>query len=531
MYHMEDRDSIIIAYRRDGKSIREIARQYGMSRKTVRKYLRAFQQAVGTSPTAEEMDDYLQQPVGYDSSRRVRRVMTEAVRQRIGSFLAKNRANEAAGLRKQLMLKIDMWRRLRDEGVDIAYSTVCQYVRALEGVVDKPVEAAGAFIRQSYEPGSRCEFDWGTFYLWIAGVKVKLHLAVFTLNHSNMRKAYLFSREDSLAVMEAHRNCFRDLGGTPEVMAYDNMRTVVKKFLGREREHTDALRRMELHYCFTPHFCNARSGWEKGKVERSVEVVRRRAFSYDTHFESLEDAQKHLDNIIERLNGEASDMSVAEKKARVAADIDALRPLDHGDMGCFEQRLAHVGKYSTITMEGVHYSVPDHLVGQQVAVKMYSERIVILAGGNKRDKVASHTRSRRSGDWKIDLMHYLGTFLRKPAALGHSVALQQVHPSIAALYRTHFSDCPRSFIEMLVFTHDNGLTYIDINAAAARLLQRGLKRLSGEQIQAEMLSVADGYAAESTADRECDSQQCAIEESAAQTLDTLSSLMTSQITA
>jgi hypothetical protein len=31
--------------------------------------------------------------------------------------------------------------------------------------------------------------------------------------------------------------------------------------LGREREHTDALRRMEIHYCFTPHFCNPRAGW------------------------------------------------------------------------------------------------------------------------------------------------------------------------------------------------------------------------------------------------------------------------------
>ena len=36
---MEERDSIILAYRRDGLSIREIARRNGMSRKTVRKYV------------------------------------------------------------------------------------------------------------------------------------------------------------------------------------------------------------------------------------------------------------------------------------------------------------------------------------------------------------------------------------------------------------------------------------------------------------------------------------------------------------
>ena len=88
---------------------------------------------------------------------------------------------------------------------------------------------------------------------------------------------------------------------------------------------------MELHYCFTPHFCNPRSGWEKGKVERSVEHIRRRAFDYDVRFGLLEQAQCHLDKVCDRLNGEASNMSAQEKKERVQADIAALRPLDHGD--------------------------------------------------------------------------------------------------------------------------------------------------------------------------------------------------------
>jgi transposase-like protein len=99
MYHMEDRDSIILAYRREGKSIREIARTHGMSRKTVRKYLRKYEQSVGASATAEEMDAFLREPVCYDSSNRVRRVVTESVRAKIDGFMAKNRANMAAGLR------------------------------------------------------------------------------------------------------------------------------------------------------------------------------------------------------------------------------------------------------------------------------------------------------------------------------------------------------------------------------------------------------------------------------------------------
>ena len=99
MYYMEERDFIILAYRREGLSIREIARRNGMSRKTVRKYLRAFEQAVGDNPDAEAMDTYLQQPVRYDSSKRVRRVMNQQVMEAIDGFMARNRSNAAAGLR------------------------------------------------------------------------------------------------------------------------------------------------------------------------------------------------------------------------------------------------------------------------------------------------------------------------------------------------------------------------------------------------------------------------------------------------
>ena len=521
---MEEKTTIILSHRREGMSIHEIARRNGMSRKTVRKYLREFEKETGPSPTSGEVDGYLLTKPKYDSSSRVRRVVTEEVRRRIDGFICRNRENVAAGLHKQQMRKLDMWRRLRDGGIRIAYSAVCQYVRALEAVPVHPRKPVKAYIRQDYEPGFRCEFDWGVATLWLGGVRTRLQMAVFTLDHSNMRKAYLFSREDTLALMEAHRNCFRELGGTPRVMAYDNMRTAVKKFLGRDREHTEALLRTEVHYCFTPHFCNPRSGWEKGKVERSVEYIRRRAFSFEVRFDSLEAARRHLPAVCDRINSEASNMSADEKRSRIRADIAALRPLDHGDIGCFEQRLYRVGKYSAITVEGVHYSVPDRFVGSQVAVKLYSECIVALSG---RDKAASHARSRRSGDWVIDLMHYLGTFLRKPAALGRSVALQQVHPSVAALYREHFRELPRDFIELLVYARDNNLAYTDIVCAAASLAARGLQRISAEQVQAQMLSsegavqtVTDVPAADIS-----DPLQAEIESSASHTLDMLSSFM------
>lgn len=150
MLHMEEKTSIILSHRREGMSIREIARRNGMSRKTVRKYLREFEKETGPAPTSGEVDDYLLTKPKYDSSGRVRRVVTEEVRRRIDGFIARNRENAAAGLHKQQMRKLDMWRRLQDDGIRIAYSTVCQYVRALEAMPPQTDRPAKAYIRQSY---------------------------------------------------------------------------------------------------------------------------------------------------------------------------------------------------------------------------------------------------------------------------------------------------------------------------------------------------------------------------------------------
>ena len=95
---MEEKTSIILSYRRDGMSIREIARRNGMSRKTVRKYLREYEHAVGADPDPEAMDAYLTTVPHYDSSRRVRRVVTDSVRALIDECLTRNRHNASLGV-------------------------------------------------------------------------------------------------------------------------------------------------------------------------------------------------------------------------------------------------------------------------------------------------------------------------------------------------------------------------------------------------------------------------------------------------
>ena len=140
---------------------------------------------------------------------------------------------------------------------------------------------------------------------------------MITLAYSNACYCYLFSRQDTLAFMEAHRNFFRDTKGVPTLMVYDNMRVTIKKFVGNEKRPIDALIKLKTFYRFNHRFCNIYSGNEKGHVERSVEVSRRKAFSYKVKFATLDDANSHLFDVCNRMN--------KRKGESVELDLLALR--------------------------------------------------------------------------------------------------------------------------------------------------------------------------------------------------------------
>ena len=116
-------------------------------------------------------------------------------------------------------------------------------------------------------------------------------MAVFAFPFSKGRFAYLFHRQDTLAFMESHRNFFREVNGVPRCMVYDNMRVAVV-FDNREKRPTEALMRLSTFYRFSFRFYNARAGWEKGDVERSVDYVRKRTFTTCVDFGCMEEAQQ-----------------------------------------------------------------------------------------------------------------------------------------------------------------------------------------------------------------------------------------------
>jgi len=441
MLKLKDKLDVLMRYNKYGDSIRKIARDTGFSRNTVREYIREFEEdkkaLLKQDPDIDTLciiDTIVEKPQ-YDSSKRTREVMTDEFIEKIKEYLSDNDFKKENGLKKQCMTAQDIHENLLLEGYTGSYPTTCIYVRNLKNKVKE------AFIKQIYEFGDVCEFDWGDVKLRDGGKIRTFKMAVFTSAKKNTRIAFLYRRENTQAFIDAHARFFELMNGVFKTMVYDNMKVAVAKFVGlHEKEPTEVLKKISLFYGFNYRFCNIYSGNEKPHVERSVDVIRRKAFSCRFDF-TFEEAQKHLKKVLNSYNGNL----IEEEKPYLMSYP--------GKYETAEIRECFVDKYSTITYLSNKYSVPDHLVGKYVCLKAYVEEIVIL---HNKEKVASHKRSYGFNEWSIDIYHYVRTISRKPGALKGSLALSQLQNDLKQIYNKYFTDKPKEFIKVLELAGDIG---------------------------------------------------------------------------
>jgi len=477
---MSTKQKIILLRYRDGHSERRIARELRINRETVRRYLAEYEKARQKLSEAEKEDEVLIEELvkvpKYDSSNRDSKKFTEEISKEVDRLLQLNEEKRSRGIHKQVMKKIDILEHLQELGYDIGYTSVCHHINK------KLTARKEAFIRQVYSPGDVCEFDWGEVKLEIGGQLRTLYMAVFTPAMSNYRYAVLFHRQDTAAFLQAHVLFFEHIGGVFHTMVYDNMRVVIRKFVGpSEKEPTEALLKLSTYYQFHFRFCNVASGNEKGHVERNVEFIRRKAFCKRDRFPTLDGSNVWLLGTCNRLN------------IRYNRDNQGKRPIDMLEVekialypapprfDCGQMEQCKVDKYSVITYATNRYSVPDHLVGKMVDVKVYPENMHCY---HENQKICEHERQYSRHGWYINLDHYLYTLNRKPGALAGSQALVSAPEQVKHIFEKYFVHVPKDFVELLIFLKDHDFSFDKVNGAIETLKGTCPHDISLDKIQA-----------------------------------------------
>jgi len=442
------KQKMILKYYLDGKSLRRISKEIGVSRKTVTKYIKEYEKElsklnkVDKTECPEIIESICSAPK-YKAENRSKRKITDEIIITVKKYLEKNKKKRMSGQRKQQLKKIDIFEILQDSGVDIGYTSICNLINSLESRSDE------AFIKQKYNPGEVCEFDWGEVKINTAQGLKRYQLAVFTTALGNFRYAQLFKSQDTSSFQQAHALFIEKVNGVYKLFVYDNMRVAVKKFVGpTEKEPTDGLLKLSMYYNFSFRFCNVRKGNEKGHVERSVEYIRRKAFAIRDRFDSLLEANKYLDKVCNKLNSKPQ----KENSNRTASEILSE---EHGYLypskpffECCENAMLKVDKYSTISYKTCRYSVLDKYVGKVVFVKIYPDMIICY---DEKNKIASHSRLYGAFEWSIKIEHYISTLREKPGAFSGSVAFDQANIQLQKIYKNYFKGREKEFVDLIEF--------------------------------------------------------------------------------
>jgi transposase len=426
----------IIMLKEQGLSNREVSRQTGQDRKTVSKYWEEYRRKLERleEPGADvrAIQESLFAEPRYKAASRRRRKYTEEVDARLKEMLKEEGRKErlfGAGHKQKLTNK-QIHQKLVDEGFDIGGVTINI---ALANIRKRQKEV---FIRQQYELGDRLEYDFGEVFLNCGGGVKTYHMAVLSSPGGGFRWLYLYTNQKKAVFMDSHVRFFEMMGGCHREIVYDNMRNVVRKFIGKnEKELNEDLVKMSAYYGFRINVTNCFKGNEKGHVESSVKILRNQIFADTWSFNSLEDAQEYAHSRLLKLN-ENSQMD-AEK-----GQLQPYRP----PLELAAVSEAKVSPSSLVSVDTVLYSVPEHLVGSKVFAKKYHNEVRIYAGN---EMVAKHKRLFGNGKMQVDIYHYLNTLRKKPGSVRNSVALKSI-PRLKAIFDTHYSKQPKKFIDLFL---------------------------------------------------------------------------------
>jgi transposase len=426
----------IIELKEEGHSNREVSRRTGYDRDTVSKYWneyrRRLQSLGGIGADKRAIQDSLFETPKRISAPRTRTKYTEEVDARVKEILREEerKTRTLGSTHKQKRTNRQIHEKLMDEGFDVSEATINL---ALARIRKRSKEV---FVRQQYDLGDRLEYDFGEVQLVLNGIVKTCHMAVLSSNGGGFRWLYLYSNQKKAVFLDSHVRFFEMMGGSYYEIVYDNMRNVVKKFIGKnEKELNDDLLKMSAYYGFKINVTNCFKGNEKGHVESSVKILRNQIFAEHYTFNTLEDAQEFAYSRLIKLN-EGSRME--EEKQRL---LSYRPPLELADLSA-----PKVDTCSMISVDTVKYSVPEHLVGKQVAVKKYHDEIRVFFDT---EEVCRHKRKKGNGKMEVNIYHYLNTLYRKPGAIRNSIALKSI-PRLKAVFDTYYSKQPKKFIELFM---------------------------------------------------------------------------------
>ena len=398
----EDTVQEVLARLARGESVKALARELGVDRKTVKRWRRLGQWRPRQGrPRPRGVDPYrgwlLQRgpEVGWNAMVLHRELQGRGF----------------AGSVQQVRRTIRPWR------ADARWATV-------------------ATVRYETGPGEQAQVDFGQLQVWIGPGSERVHLFVFTLGYSRRLWVRAYPHERLSALLDGHECAFRHFGGVPLTCLYDNPRTLVLGRREREVRWHPVVEDFARYYGYTPRACQPYRARTKGKVESGVKYVKRNALagrrfaSWDALNAWLEDWGSTVAD--QRVHGTTHERPIDRFVRETLTPLGARAPYRYE-----REQVRRVPTDALVAIGAARYSVPVQYVGTTVTVQETTTHYAIFAGTVC---IARHAKSPRHAV-VMDRTHYHG--LLRPGGASPAAGPPQWDPAYQPIGEVMIRDLAR----------------------------------------------------------------------------------------
>lgn len=263
-----------------------------------------------------------------------------------------------------------------------------------------------ATVRFETLPGEQMQHDWGEIITIIDGRHQKVFFNVNTLGYSRRFHFWCTDVNDAEHTYEGIIRAFEHFGGVTKEVLVDNQKSaVIAHRIGEVVRFNDRFCDLAGLYGFTPRACRPYRARTKGKDERMVAYIKHNFFVRYRQFESF----GHMNQLAltwlteetdRRMHGTVREI-VGERFLREAPALDPL-PAVRYDTSYRETRLASWDGY--IDVRGNRYSIPDHVRGSIVSVRITLDGLLMVLNGQT--VVAEHRLKDRNEGWATIPSHH-----------------------------------------------------------------------------------------------------------------------------
>ena len=321
-----------------------------------------------------------------------------------------------------------MQRLLGEQGNVFSETSLRRYVSANIKNLQKGV------VHLITVPGREAQVDFGyAGLMWDPKTQRlrKTNVFVMTLSHSRYRFVRFVFRQDVASWIDCHIRAFGFFGAVPEVIIIDNLKSGVIKPDLYDPLINRAYAELERHYSFVVDPARVRTPEHKGKVERSIPLVRQQILAGRKFADieaantyALQWARHEISQRVTRTTGETPWVRFERD------DKPKLKPLPEKVFECPQWQEATVHSDHHVVFKGSFYSVPH----------AYLEQIVWLRAGTRDLKIYCqeklikiHSLSQRKGEWVTDERDY-PEYVRQYLPLNLEYYLEQAKTHGASVY-------------------------------------------------------------------------------------------------